>query len=940
MLTIRYHRLVLILCLLAFFHILNGQVVTTDPPLPTGQDAVQVIFDANQGDRGLADYSGDVWAHTGVITDKSNSLSDWRYVIAPWNQNPDKTKLSPLGNDRWVLSVTPDIRTYYGVPDGEKILKMAFVFRNADGSRSGRMADGSDIFADVYEPGLQVTFKKPVQDLLVIPQESAFLVNLQASGNDSMALYRDNELQCITAGHQLLDTLVATEEGSHLLVGEAWDDTDTVRDTVVYLVTGTGTILPLPEGVRDGINYIDDQSVTLVLYAPGKDFVLLTGDFNNWSPGMESLMHQTPDGSRFWLTLNGLTPGREYRYQYWVDGEIRIADPYTQKTSDPWFDSFIDDQTYPGLNPYPEGKTTGITSVLETGQPPYSWSHPDFIPPQPQNLVIYELLLRDFLASHTFNSLTDTLDYLSNLGVNAIELMPVNEFEGNSSWGYNPSFYFAVDKYYGPASTFKVFVDSAHGRGIAVIMDMVLNHSFGQSPLVRLYWDAVANAPSPDNPWYNAQSPNPVFSWGYDFNHESPATQQFVDRVTGFWLTEFNVDGFRFDFSKGFTNTPGDGWAYDASRIAILKRITDRIREVKPDAYIILEHFTENREEKELSDYGMMLWGNMNTPYRMTTQGWLSGSGDDLTGISYRAHGWDQPKMVGYMESHDEERLMYECLAYGNTQNRDYRIKDLPIALKRMELGAQLFLPVPGPKMIWMFGELGYDYPINYNGRLSEKPVRWDYCQQHYRKRLYQVYAALNRLKTQYPVFQTTDFSLSLADTVKSIHLNSTDMNVTILGNTYIRQQTVQPRFQHTGRWYEFWTGDSLLVSDPQTSLVLPPGAYKMFTDKKLQHPDILSGINETDLSGFGAEDQIKIYPNPVHQRFYIRFPESAGEADINIIKLTGEVVQRIHLQRISSTTVVEVNTGELSPGIYLAEAIWQHRGDLKQAITRLVKTD
>jgi 1,4-alpha-glucan branching enzyme len=92
---------------------------------------------------------------------------------------------------------------------------------------------------------------------------------------------------------------------------------------------------------------------------------------------------------------------------------------------------------------------------------------------------------------------------------------------------------------------------------MAVIIDMVLNHSYGQSPMVRLYWDNQLSRPAANNPWYNTVSPNPVFSWGYDFNHESIHTKNFVDRVNKFWIKEFKVDGFRFDFTKGFTNTRG-----------------------------------------------------------------------------------------------------------------------------------------------------------------------------------------------------------------------------------------------------------------------------------------------------------------------------------------------------------------------------------------------
>ena len=234
-------------------------------------------------------------------------------------------------------------------------------------------------------------------------------------------------------------------------------------------------------------------------------------------------------------------------------------------------------------------------------------------------LVIYELLIRDFLANHDFKTpFIDTLSYLDDLGVNAIELMPVCEFEGNLSWGYNPSFYFAPDKYYGPKNDMKAFVDSCHARGIAVIMDIVLNHCFGQSPFVQLYldhYDTDQIFMKIPNPWFNASSPNPVYKWGADFNHTSSSTQELVDRINAYWLTEYNVDGFRFDFSKGFTNTPGDGFSYDASRIAILKRMANKIWSVKPSAYVILEHFTADAEEQELANYGMMVWGNNNYNY-------------------------------------------------------------------------------------------------------------------------------------------------------------------------------------------------------------------------------------------------------------------------------------------------------------------------------------
>lgn len=148
--------------------------------------------------------------------------------------------------------------------------------------------------------------------------------------------------------------------------------------------------------------------------------------------------------------------------------------------------------------------------------------------------MVYEMHIRDFTAEHSFSAAKDKLSYLKQLGINAIELMPVNEFEGNSSWGYNPSFYFAVDKYYGAKNELRAFVDECHQQGMAVIIDLVLNHSFGQSPFYLLYRDADGT-PSADNPWYNKESniPNKDLQWGYDFNHQSTYTRALVDSVAG-----------------------------------------------------------------------------------------------------------------------------------------------------------------------------------------------------------------------------------------------------------------------------------------------------------------------------------------------------------------------------------------------------------------------
>jgi hypothetical protein len=442
--------------------------------------------------------------------------------------------------------------------------------------------------------------------------------------------------------------------------------------------------------------------------------------------------------------------------------------------------------------------------------------------------------------------------------------MPVTEFEGNSSWGYNPTFYFAPDKYYGPKNDLKALIDNCHKRGIAVIMDMVLNHCFGQSPFVQLYLDHYGTDQiymKLPNPWFNAQSPNPVYKFGADFNHESIATQQLVDRINSYWLTEYKVDGFRFDFTKGFTNTPGDGSSYDPSRIAILERMATQIWKVKSNAYVILEHFGPNNEEQELANYGMMLWGNNNYNYTEAAMGYTS----DLTAVSYLGRGWSAPNLVSYMESHDEERLMYKTITFGASQG-SYDTKDLKTALKRMELDALFFLTVPGPKMIWQFGELGYDVSIDFGGRTSEKPIKWDYNLDPDRHRLYLIYKLLNNLRKSQPVFGTYDFSYNLTASFKQLKLNDPSMKVNILGNFGLATASVNPSFQQTGKWYEYFSADSVNVANVNDQISLNPGEYRLYTTTKLASPKLILGIE--DQKELKKDHIASVWPNPSSGEF------------------------------------------------------------------------
>lgn len=609
---------------------------------------------------------------------------------------------------------------------------------------------------------------------------------------------------------------------------------------------GDSTVTPpqstLPSNAKQGVTFINNgTSAIFALYAPDKKTVYVIGDFNSWTPSTTSAMKFDADKNIWWIQIDGLDASKEYAYQYLVDGNLKIADPYTEKVLDPDNDGAIPSINNNDKGVYPTGKTTGIVSTMKANPTTYSWQHSSFTRIAKNNLVIYELLLRDFLQNNNYSTLTDTLQYLTNLGVNAIELMPVTEFEGNSSWGYNPDFYFAPDKYYGSKYYLQRFIDECHSRGIAVIMDMVLNHSFGQSPMVQLYFNNATKKPAANNPWFNVDPTHP-YNVGYDFNHESAATKTFAKNVMKFWMQEYKIDGFRFDLSKGFTQTnygtsdaSVSAWSsYDAGRIAIWKDYNNYIKSIDPNNfYVILEHFAADNEEKELAGDGMMLWNNLNYNFNEASMGWLTNS--NFSRAVYTTHGFTQAdNLVTYMESHDEERMMFKNISYGDTLG-SYKIKDINTALKRQEMCAAFLFAIPGPKMIWQFGELGYDVSINQNGRTGEKPIHWEYNTQANRLTLKNAFSLFINLKKKNTIFQSADFSYDFSGAVKYIQLREGTKTVVVVGNFDVSSQAASINFGAAGNWLDAANNNqAYTLQNTMYTATLAPGEYHVFSNYAL----------------------------------------------------------------------------------------------------------
>ena len=876
----------------------QAQVITTIPAFPNQFDTVTVFYHADQGN-GALDGVVPIYAHTGVITSNSSSDTDWQHVVGdPTNQPNSKVFMTYISPNFFKIEIP--IQEFYGILPDETVYRLAFVFRNGNGTIWGKNADGSDIFIELYNEGDVAVITTPSEPLMVEPND-IFPVVAQSLTAADLTLYIDD----ISVAEALNDTIVEYEvnvadygTGTHQIKLKAVFTEETIYDSTIFTIISDPEILPVPDGIKEGINIDPNQldRATFNFFAPGKQHIYLLGDFNNWQVDADYLLNNDPSGDFHWIEITDLDPEFEYGFQYFVlEDNLKFADPYSQKILDPWNDAWISEETYPNLKPYPVGLTTGICGTFMTNQPVFNWTDDSYVQPDENNLIVYELLVRDFLAAHDYQTLTDTLDYLESLGVNAIELMPVNEFEGNISWGYNPDYYFTPDKYYGPKQDYQYFVNECHERGIAVIMDIALNHSFGLNPQVKMYFDPNAGQwgqPTADSPWFN-EIPKHDFNVGYDYNHESPYTKKFMDSVLVHWVQEYHVDGYRLDLSKGFTqvNTLGNvsAWGqYDQSRIDILTAYADHLWSVAPESIIILEHFADNSEETVLSDAGFLIWGNITHEYAEASMGYSS----NLNWASYQARNWNDPHLVSYMESHDEERMMYKNITWGNSQG-DYDVTDLTTALKRTELATTFFLPIPGPKMIWQFGEMGYDFSINTceDGTIDEgcrtnpKPIHWEYMENVNRKHLHDVYAELIRVKKEYPVFSTTDFSMSVGGFQKQIHLNHEDMNVVVIGNFGMTQATMEVSFQNDGYWYDLFTGDSLLVGSTSETIVMQEGEYRLYSDVKIGG-GIVTAVEEY----YNLQKELLVYPNPSNNLFNIILPETNSTSTIEVYSADGRI--------------------------------------------------
>lgn len=833
--------------------------ISVDPAYPDADKPCTIIFKPEAGNP-LYGHTGELYGHFGVVVD-----GDWQFVPTEWGTTEEKTHFTKVADNHWEFRMEPSIREYFG--SGETpVTKIALIVRTADGNTKSHEAD-------------------------------------------QFCAVQDNKYQ---AEEFVPDPLVTKK---------------------------------LPEGVNYGINYNADGSVTFVVYdkdtaGQSHKYCYIVGDWNDWKRVTEGAMYFDGSKNCWWITLDGFDADKEYRFQYRLGNasgnDTYLSDPYTEIVYDQWNDQYIQ-----GVPAFPAGAKQ-LVSAFQINRPEYAWKHKDFKVEDKNDLVIYEMHFRDFTKSQNIAGAMAQLDYIENLGVNAVELMPIQEFDGNLSWGYDPNHWFALDKYYGTREQYKEFIDECHARGIAVIVDVVYNHATGSHPWAKMWWDSASNCTADNNPWFNKVAKH-EFNVFHDMNHENPMVKEMVKGSLEYLLTEYDVDGFRFDLTKGFTqnNTLGDvaAWGrYDQSRVNILKGYADHVWSVNSDAVVIFEHLADWSEEKVLAEHGIQLWRNMNGSYRSAVGG---GSGD-FSG-SYEKSAGLYGGWVSYMESHDEERICYgagadastvtwgicgtltswgsspdialkadgaffsaknvsftaddmfkirgnsvwnDAFNYGASTkgyklplNKEYKLtlgagsqdmavpaagtydiyfslaaekvwlmspgqrpadpsvspgtgggsapaeSPFEVAMRRAGASAAFFLTVPGPKMIWQFGEIGYDISIEENGRTGEKPVKTDeYMAVPARKALYDTYSKLLKFRRENPRFFDSDASFSWTPTgnLKKITCTADGKTFHVVGNFGKGQTTYTVP---SGNWTDQINGG--IVSG---TITLKEGEFRLLT--------------------------------------------------------------------------------------------------------------
>lgn len=944
-------QVLFILSLLIGFCV-QAQVTITPSSFNATDQITITVSTAAQSCNQMGTSPAKVYMHAG-IGDDTNAFGF--SVVGNWGQDDSVGLMTNNGDGTWSITLTPS--TYFGLNATQEAnaTKLGMVFRNANGSQTLKLPPSCGDF--IFNVGtFQVNLTSPaINSSTIINSGGNLSISATNTGGNASYNLKANGTSIntnVTSSYSFNHTNITSNTNYEL---EVTLGATTITRRFSVIVNPGSTAQAIPSGLVNGINYnpSDNTKATLVLEAPGKDFVYVAGSFNNYMPDATYAMKKDPSSNKFWLELTGLTPGADNTYQYWVVDQtpianspvlVKVADPCSKLVLSPYDDPWIPSTTFPNLPAYPTGQEREVT-WFKTGTTPYNWQVTNFTKPNKDKLVVYELLIRDFDADRNFQDVIDRIQYFKDLGINAIQLMPIMEFEGNESWGYNTAFHMALDKFYGTPEKFKELVDLCHQNGIAVILDIAFNHAFGRNPMVRMWMNDPDGdgwgGPASDNPYFNTTARH-SYSVGDDFNHSSTLTRDYVKQTVKYWIEEFKIDGFRWDLTKGFTQNCSGGDdactnAYQQDRVDVLKDYADYCWSLDNDHYVIFEHLGTDGEEQQWANYrigegkGIMMWGEMYTQYKELAMGYAT---QNISRMSHTSRGFTGKRLIGYPESHDKDRMMYEAITYGNGAGAFPVNGNLTNALNRMgAIGATSIL-VPGPKMIWHFGELGNNQSIYTcsNGTVNDESsffpgdckldtkeqVQWteNWLADPRRTSILSDWSKMIKLKTTEPVFMGDHAISPDANNVKQriyIYDNSIPTsqlrNVVVIANFSVANLTINPSFPtdvytYPMTWYDLMDNNApVVINNPTDVISVNSGRFRVFGNQ----PSTLSSNDFETI-----QNTISIYPNPSKNSFAI----SQDAEKIEIYNIAGQLVNTYN----NVTKNQPIDSTNLETGLYLVK--------------------
>jgi len=554
------------------------------------------------------------------------------------------------------------------------------------------------------------------------------------------------------------------------------------------------------------------SSIEFKLFAPHNKGAALIGSFSNWK---DIQMQKGEDG--YFRTQVELEDDI-YQYKFRVQSKsprfepdqwVEVIDPYATD---------VDEAKNNGVMQVKDGK-----KIVDT----YVWQHDDKPLPVNHELVIYELHVADFSGGEDdphkrgkYQHIIEKFDYLSELGINAIELMPVNEYPGDYSWGYLVRHYFATETSYGSTRDLKQLIDECHARGIRVIMDGIYNHTDEECPLLlidRDYWY-----------YHDKHYPeDPANHWGPEFNYETydekldvrPAWK-YIGDVVRFWIQEYHIDGIRYDAVRQLGN-------YDFMRWITHEAIQAN-GDLKP-FYNIAEHIPETLSIVAPEGPMEACW---HESFRIFVIQNIAGDNFDLGRLKEvldaKQQGYGGPtNVINYLASHDRDHLMAELAT---------RSIISPESFKRAKLGAVLLMTAMGVPMLWMgeeFGEYTRQTPNQKN------KLEWPLLNYELNRSLFEYYKSLIALRKQTPALQTEniDFFHESADSkvLAYVRWNEQGSRTVIVANfsgRYLTKYRV-PNFPVTGTWYEWLTNSEVEAGEDGLVIDLPEYEAKVFVTPK-----------------------------------------------------------------------------------------------------------